>query len=231
MSAPRRRRSRPGRRRQRRVAAAIVLVGACAMIVTVVISLTLPDGVGSTGAGTPAPANVKLAHSQPALLPTATVTPTVTGGSGQVASAVIRAAVPSKAPPPVAHIVPSSTRARTQPPAPSVSPSRIPASASAAAVVVTEADNGATVPLRLGQRLVVDLSAGSWTEPAAADGAVLRRDSGSGTVGGGTARATFTAAGVGNTEVTAQTDLACLHSTPRCLPPQRLFVVHVTARR
>lgn len=42
-----------------------------------------------------------------------------------------------------------------------------------------------------------------------------------------TAVASFTAAQQGTAHVSSQTDLPCLHSTPRCLPPQRDFRITV----
>jgi hypothetical protein len=51
-------------------------------------------------------------------------------------------------------------------------------------------------------------------------------------VGGGypssqPAQASFQARAPGSADLTSQTDFACLHSTPACLPAQRTWTLHV----
>jgi hypothetical protein len=41
------------------------------------------------------------------------------------------------------------------------------------------------------------------------------------------ARATFLARAPGPADLTSQTDFTCLHSTPACLPAQRIWTLHV----
>jgi hypothetical protein len=96
------------------------------------------------------------------------------------------------------------------------------------------AANGTVVIVRVGQQLVVEL-AEHWTAPAAAAAAAsgtaplqpLRRDRAQGFPVTGAASATFTAVRVGSAVVTASTDYACLHATPACALPQRLFSITV----
>src|SRR5206468_3867153 len=93
-------------------------------------------------------------------------------------------------------------------------------------VFVSDADNGSTVHVTPGQHIEVKLapSGGSWHQPTSSNAAVLRRDA----AAGGypqptTAVADFSAASRGRATVTSMTDSPCLHSTPRCMIPQRLF--------
>jgi hypothetical protein len=56
----------------------------------------------------------------------------------------------------------------------------------------------------------------------------VRRD----TAGGGypsdqPARAHFTATRPGTADLTSTTDFTCLHTQPRCLPPQHQWTVHL----
>jgi hypothetical protein len=92
--------------------------------------------------------------------------------------------------------------------------------------VVTEADSGSSVHLRQGQYLEVRLApdGGSWDPPVSHNDAVLHRVSSSGGYPDSTtAVASFVARATGRTDVTSTTDFACLHTQPRCLPPQRGF--------
>lgn len=96
------------------------------------------------------------------------------------------------------------------------------------------AAHGGTVKLQVGQQLVVTLGP-SWTAPQAQTlasdaGAMLqplRTDSATGFPASGTAATTFTAVRVGQAVVTAHTDAGCLHTSPRCAPPQTGFEVSV----
>ncbi len=105
-----------------------------------------------------------------------------------------------------------------------------PASAPPApALVLGDRDNGREVMLRTGQRVMVQLTADTYDPPTADTPAVLARTATDG--GYPTARpasATFTAAMAGHSSISAMTDRACAHSTPRCLVATRLWRVEVT---
>lgn len=96
------------------------------------------------------------------------------------------------------------------------------------------AANGTVIRVHLGQRLVVDL-AEQWMAPAArareasatAPLQPLRRGRAQGFPVPGPASATFTAVRVGWAVVTAETDYACLHTTPACALAQQQFTITV----
>ncbi len=92
-------------------------------------------------------------------------------------------------------------------------------------------DTGHTIVVHVTQKLVVTL-APNWTPPSASSAvaalAPLRVDAAVGFPALGAAAATFTAVDTGTATVTAHTDYVCLHTRPRCLPPQRLFRLTVT---
>ena len=99
-----------------------------------------------------------------------------------------------------------------------------------AEVVVTNDNSGDTVKLRVGQRLRVRLTpdSGNWDPPTSGNNVVLsRRSSSGGYPGDQPVDASFVGVGAGSTDVSTQTDMACLHTEPRCLPPQRAWMVHV----
>ncbi len=97
--------------------------------------------------------------------------------------------------------------------------------------VLTTADSGAVVALRPGDNLTVELLPGpgvyAWDRPRLT-GTALRQVS---VAGGYPARgpmlASFLAAAPGTAEVSASSDLPCLHSRLRCLPAQREWAVRV----
>jgi hypothetical protein len=96
---------------------------------------------------------------------------------------------------------------------------------------LTSADAGRTITVPVGTVITVDLApdAGSYDPPQVDDVAVLREDSRSGGYPDATdARASYTAVTTGTATIASATDLPCLHTTPRCLPPQREFTVTVT---
>ena len=92
-------------------------------------------------------------------------------------------------------------------------------------------DAGRTVTVRVGQRVVISLQSGSWLLPETSAPDVLLR---SATDGGyptpRPATATFTAVRTGPAELTATSDLACAHTTPRCLVATRRWSVQVDVR-
>jgi hypothetical protein len=98
---------------------------------------------------------------------------------------------------------------------------------------ITAADSGRTFAVATGARITIELApeAGSYDPPTADNPAVLREDDHHGGYPANTpAVADFTAIGPGSTRISSQTDLACLHSTPRCLPPQREFNATIVVR-
>lgn len=98
-------------------------------------------------------------------------------------------------------------------------------------VTVTDDDNDANIRLRIGQRLRVRLSQGTWDPPvSSADGVVVRRSSSGGYPTDQPVDATFEAVGAGGADVTATSDAACFHTEPRCLMAQRNWQVHVLVR-
>jgi hypothetical protein len=101
-------------------------------------------------------------------------------------------------------------------------------------VVAGLAQDGQTVTLQTGQRLHVVLAA-NWTPPQAQSSGdsvtaalqPLRTDGTRGFPAAKVGAAEFTAVRTGSAVVTAHTDFACLHTTPRCLPPQQSFTLTV----
>ncbi len=96
-------------------------------------------------------------------------------------------------------------------------------------VTVTEADNGRTVRLHIGQRLRVVLGGRGeqWHRPTS-PGPSLRLA----TVSGGypssrPVDAIFLAVQPGTASITSMTDHPCLHTQPPCMIAQRVWGVHV----
>lgn len=117
----------------------------------------------------------------------------------------------------------------TPTPEPSPKPTPTP-TARSGEVVVTNDNNGQTITLTVGERLHVKLKpdAGNYDPPTSSNSAVLGRESNTGGYPGDQpVDARFLARSAGTSDVTTQTDMACLHSNPRCLPPQRSWMVHV----
>ena len=93
-----------------------------------------------------------------------------------------------------------------------------------------EDDYGRTIHVHRWDTIVVRLpnNSGGYHVPRTSDRDVLRRTS----VSGGypsaeDARASFRARHRGTADLTAYTDYACLHTTPRCEIAQREWIVHV----
>jgi hypothetical protein len=92
-------------------------------------------------------------------------------------------------------------------------------------VTVDESSSQSTVTLVVGQTLGVSLGA-EYLPPTA--GAVLTKLSGSGGYPTGQPlSALYRAAAPGTTDLTTRSDYACLHTTPPCALPIRLWTVHV----
>jgi hypothetical protein len=93
-------------------------------------------------------------------------------------------------------------------------------------VAVGDSDSQSTVTLVVGQTLGVSL--GAEFLPPTATGAALARDSVSGGYPTGQPLAAlFHAASPGSVDVTTHSDYPCLHATPPCSVPIRLWTVHV----
>lgn len=96
-----------------------------------------------------------------------------------------------------------------------------------------EDDSGRTIHVSVGDLVKVRLPGGSggYHRPRTSDRDVVRRISASGGYpSNDPARATFRARAHGTVDLTSYTDYACLHTQPRCLPPQREWTVHVVVR-
>jgi hypothetical protein len=120
-----------------------------------------------------------------------------------------------------ANAAPSNTAGPRPPPTTTPPPSP------GANVVVTDADDGKTFSLRVGQYLDVRLSGGmSWSEPQSSDQQVLPRLSAS-QASDGSAQGRFRAVAKGQADVSATQSAPCATSTPRCMVPSRLWRVTI----
>lgn len=102
------------------------------------------------------------------------------------------------------------------------------------ALRLTTADSGRTFSVPLHTVVVVSLAPelGSYHRPSAEGPGVLVDTSHKvGYPETTTARATFQAPHPGRAVLTSGTDMACLHTTPACLPPQREFTVVIIVSR
>lgn len=93
--------------------------------------------------------------------------------------------------------------------------------ANAVTVTVTQSDSGATYNLRRGDKIVVNLlgpTLYTWTVPVVSAPTVLER------LSGAPGHAAFLATGSGTTTISAEDSPNCY---PACLPPTRLFQIHV----
>jgi hypothetical protein len=102
------------------------------------------------------------------------------------------------------------------------SPNVAPTATFAADQTLSFADNGAAVALRVGQHvdlLLPESGLGAWDRPII-DGTALTITTISGGYPSSTPlRVTFTARAAGVATIRTGTDLACFHTTPKCLPP------------
>jgi hypothetical protein len=111
----------------------------------------------------------------------------------------------------------------------SPSPTGLPTSGAAIpAGPVTRADNGKTFRLTVGQQITVVLSAPPmWDQPTAQGSALIRVSASGGYPGTTPAQAVFRAAAPGTAQVTSDSDMQCLHTTPRCLPAVQIWSISV----
>lgn len=100
-------------------------------------------------------------------------------------------------------------------------------------VVVTEADDGRTVQLRVGQRLRVVLGGRGeqWDRPASSGPAVRLTAVSGGYPTGHPADAVFLAVRAGTASVSSITDYACLHAEPACKIAQRVWAISATVTK
>jgi len=109
-----------------------------------------------------------------------------------------------------------------------------PAGSSTAGAVIpagplTQADDGKTVLLAVGQQVTVVLATPPrmWDQPAARGGAVTRVSASGGYPTATPARAVFRAVAPGTAQLTSAADMRCEHQIPRCLPPDEIWTVWV----
>lgn len=99
---------------------------------------------------------------------------------------------------------------------------------------LTFADNGAAVALTVGQHLDLLLppdGLGAWDRPILDGTGLTITSAAGGYPSNSPLQVTFTAMAAGDAPIRTGTDLACFHTTPKCLPPQRQWsvTVHITA--
>lgn len=94
-------------------------------------------------------------------------------------------------------------------------------------VTVDESSSQSAVTLIVGQTLGVSLGA-EYLPPTAGGAALTRLSVSGGYPTGQPLSALYRAAAPGATDVTTRSDYACLHTTPPCAVPIRLWTVHVT---
>jgi hypothetical protein len=94
-------------------------------------------------------------------------------------------------------------------------------------VTVDESSSQSTVTLVVGQTLGVSLGA-EYLPPTAGGAALTQLSASGGYPTGQPLAALYRAAAPGSTDVTTRSDYACLHTTPPCAVPIRLWTVHVT---
>ena len=94
-------------------------------------------------------------------------------------------------------------------------------------VSVGAADDQRTVTLVVGQTLGVSLGA-EYRTPTIGGTALAQLSATGGYPTGQPLAATYRAVAAGQVDVTTQSDYACLHTTPPCTVPIRLWTVHVT---
>lgn len=156
--------------------------------------------------------------------PTAEPSPTLSGPEPSAASGT-GTATPSHT---IIEVLPApSVGSATPTPPASAEPS---ATSGSATLRITANDSGRAFTVHVGTQIHVELApnAGSYDPPANDDSHVLREDSHAGGYpDNSTAIANFTAVARGAAHITSQTDMACLHTNPRCLPPQRSFSVTI----
>lgn len=94
-------------------------------------------------------------------------------------------------------------------------------------VTVTESDDEAVITLLIGQTLVVSLPS-SYQPPAVVpENVLVQRCVDGGYPTGRPLVVGFVAAAPGQATISTITDARCLHTSPRCAIPQRLWRIHI----
>lgn len=159
----------------------------------------------------------------PSPTPTAVTTPPVT----PTAEPSVEASTATAAPPPKPR--PSETRAaESLPPTPSPTPPH------GDPLVLTNDDSGRTITVAVGTVIRVRLQPelGNYTPPTSGRPSVVRRESSRGGYPSDQpVDASFTAISTGGSELTTTTDAQCLHQQPRCMIPQKQWVVYIVVNR
>jgi hypothetical protein len=187
----------------------LLLIAGCADAAMPVVSAQQSNVSGSSG--------TSYVGSPPAS--TSVSTGTDSAGSAGAAGATALARSGTARPGSNAVAPPLSTVPRSSPSA---------SVASALTINLTAADSGRTITVATGSVVNIDLApdTGSYDPPSVDHPAVLRETAHHGGYPATSdAVATFAAIADGSATITSLTDLACLHTTPRCLPPQREFRV------
>jgi hypothetical protein len=94
-------------------------------------------------------------------------------------------------------------------------------------VTVGESANGSTITVVAGQTLGLSLGA-EYVRPTVSAGALTQLSASGGYPTGQPLAALYRATAPGTAEVTTRSDYACLHTTPPCTVPVKLWTVHVT---
>ncbi|MGN6607853.1 MAG: hypothetical protein ACTHMS_12700 [Jatrophihabitans sp.] len=85
----------------------------------------------------------------------------------------------------------------------------------------------AVVRLHVGERRALAVPSGTWDAMTTGNSHVVRVDQRGGYPGTEPLAVTLTALAAGRTTLTTTSDAACLHASPRCLLPQRVWSVVV----
>lgn len=93
-------------------------------------------------------------------------------------------------------------------------------------VTLTEADNGKTITLRIGQTLGISLPA-AYRPTAVSGPALVKALTRGGYPTDQPLFEVYRTGTAGSADVRTMTDYACLHTTPRCALPQKSWQVHV----
>ncbi len=239
--------ARRRRRHQRRVGAAVGTLTVAAALGGVAAAVTLGGQVPTTtevAAGAPSSAS----HPGPRLAKTPTtgrqsLSPGQPSGGALAGSSTYGSASPhsTTSSPPSTTVASSGTSgtavALPSPtvqlgPPPSTTTTTITA-VPGTQTVVTQAEAGTTVDLRVGQTLAVNLTGSTgfpWAEPTSANPAVVILVSGTTDPTTGDANGVFRAVGVGQTTISATQNPTCVKAHPMCAIPSRYwsFKVDVT---
>lgn len=185
-------------------------VGAC-------VGTAAPGASGApNGSSYPASFPPALSTAFPAAVSTASVPPSLAvGAASALASVGAAVASPVGTASTGAHQTPAATPLRTPEPATGLR-------------TITLGDDGSTVVVAVGERVLVELGVGLIWTVRVADQTVLVRVPGVALILG--AQGLYTAARSGSTLVAGVGDAACRTAVPPCMVPSRAFSVTVVVR-